>query len=526
MRKNEPQTVTLTAYLLKPAYCTADSALRLPAGRNIAHDTIPSIGDLYTQESHPHAPKWTAFFGALLPPSRNLINSSASGVLFVDRDSRLFAVTFGYGKSLLQPGAWEEGFGLRVTLNSIDAAKLKSIDHKAFEAVTRHTRTQTSREGSTSDFGLDVERDLVRAVTGQPRDASLGKRLTGMDALVFTAKLELAGLPNLLGLYLARHSAQDYKLNFGWIDNIGEIRDPSLVSTLDKRLVARVRAGTFDRLWLSIPEIVDWSRIGGFKYQLDEKKLLPDLHVKDFVESVKDPATITEEVLRKRRAFVMDADGEKTVDEWPIYGCIYCEEDYGNETYLLTGGKWYRVERNFVADVNNTVSKLVSTVPALPAYGSKDVDEEAYNARITGLSSGNLALLDRRMAPHGGGHSKFEFCDLYSSTKEIIHVKRYGGSSAPLSHLFSQGLNSAQLWLGDAAFRKKVNSFLPRSHKLQDSQKKPDPAEFRIVFAVVSRSAKAIDQSLPFFSRMALRNAARQLDMLGFPVALVKIVQS
>ena len=52
--------------------------------------------------------------------------------------------------------------------------------------------------------------------------------------------------------------------------------------------------------------------------------------------------------------------------------------------------------------------------------------------------------MDCKKIHNGGGHSQLEFCDLFSSGRDLIHVKRYGRSSAPLSHLFAQGLDDAE----------------------------------------------------------------------------------
>ena len=46
--------------------------------------------------------------------------------------------------------------------------QLRSIDHKRVEAISRSTREQLSRAAGLDQFGLDVERDLLRAVTGVP----------------------------------------------------------------------------------------------------------------------------------------------------------------------------------------------------------------------------------------------------------------------------------------------------------------------------------------------------------------------
>jgi hypothetical protein len=78
-------------------------------------------------------------------------------------------------------------------------------------------------------------------------------------------------------------------------------------------------------------------------------------------------------------------------------------------------------------------------------------------------------------------------------------------------------------FLEDAAFRAAVNSKLPSSHRLTDPVQRPDPRTFELIYAVVSRSKKPIDKALPFFSRLNLRNAARQLRAFGYPVALTKI---
>jgi len=57
------------------------------------------------------------------------------------------------------------------------------------------------------------------------------------------------------------------------------------------------------------------------------------------------------------------------------------------------------------------------------------------------------------------GLTKVEFCDLFGLNKEIVHIKRYTGSSE-LSHLFQQGVVSAELFLHEPEFRKLVNDKL------------------------------------------------------------------
>ena len=180
---------------------------------------------------------------------------------------RWFAITFGPGgRFLLDSTAVEQRFGLLVVLNSIPENQVRSIDKTALDALATHSRVQTSREASPIDFGLDVERDLVRAVTGTPADNALGQRLHGVDTLVATVRTELSEVPSLLARYLARHRSIAYKRNFPWVDHIAEVKDADLRTELDQALLAMIHRSEFDACWLAVPEIVDWDRIDGFRY--------------------------------------------------------------------------------------------------------------------------------------------------------------------------------------------------------------------------------------------------------------------
>ena len=117
-------------------------------------------------------------------------------------------------------------------------------------------------------------------------------------------------------------------------------------------------------------------------------------------------------------------------------------------------------------------------------------------------------------------HSKIEFCDLMTKDKKFIHIKRYGGSSV-LSHLFSQGLVSGELFLRDTKFREKVNEKLPDSFKISNVKAKPIASQHEVVYGIISSCSEDLD--IPFFSKVSLRTAKNRLETFGYKVSLLKI---
>ncbi|MDD4053101.1 MAG: TIGR04141 family sporadically distributed protein, partial [candidate division Zixibacteria bacterium] len=197
------------------------------------------------------------------------------------------------------------------------------------------------------------------------------------------------------------------------------------------------------------------------------------------------------------------------------------ESELDRMTYLLSDGKWYRIEQSFVKLVDSDISRIKATSIVLPAY--KDENEDAYNKRICRRSKGELALMHTRQIQYGGGSSSIEFCDAYSKKRIALHIKRYAGANA-LSHLFMQGANSAELLFFDREFRIALNRKLPPSHRLTRPGKRLDARKYEIAFVIISQSKKELN--LPFFSRLTLRDAYRRLGGYGYAVTLTKVQAS
>ena len=263
------KTHGLTILLMKHDVTSAIQAVKEPGSlKSLDVDVNGTCGTFYYKQNASHSPSWVKLFKPKLGNQLDtLFNSGTAAVFFVPAGNSLFAMTFGYGKSLLKADCYEENFGLRVVLNSVDPEKLRSIDVQSLDAVPLNRRNQASVATGIADFGLDIEQDLIYAATGQPKDCSLGKQLTGKDALKVSVPITLDDFPALLTKLHALFESSTYKSSFAWVDHLSEVRDRSSVALLDCALTNKIQSKDFNRTWLSIPEIIDWADVEGFKYQ-------------------------------------------------------------------------------------------------------------------------------------------------------------------------------------------------------------------------------------------------------------------
>jgi uncharacterized protein (TIGR04141 family) len=191
---------SLTVYLIKRGQIDPWE-LVVPDGAIRRYKILLASGaewSLFVRKNPPKPPRWADFFVPHVMPEEFGLTGSVSAVLLVPDKEMWWAITFGQGRHLLRDGLTVDGFGLRVALNTLGDENIKSLDKETFDMIAGHARLQSSREVGTEEFGLDIERDLLWAVTGSPSDRSFGQQLTGRDALLVSAHIDLPGLESFL----------------------------------------------------------------------------------------------------------------------------------------------------------------------------------------------------------------------------------------------------------------------------------------------------------------------------------------
>lgn len=527
-RQGRPKLRYLTVFLLKEGIGTYDAALKSADGLrdyNLQR-TLSFQGRLYLRPPTTKVPSWVAFVRAGTSHDLgHLRNASTSAVLLLTIRQRLFALTFGYGRFLLKPECFEPDFGLRVVLNSVDPDKLRTVDVQTIEELTVHTKRQTSRSSSLPTFGLDVTRDLLRGVVGQPRDPNLASRLAGSDALAIATRIEFGDLGRKCETILRRFKDDTYKDRFGWIDHMGAVRDPERIREFDGLMLQAIRARDTSAAHLAVPEVLDVARLAGFKYSGQGRgaEPLPDVDLDDYLHIVADDLPgITVDDLRQAHVRAIDAASDQVADQWSVYRCLVFERRVGDRLLVLSGGQWFEVSTSFVRSVDRYVGTMRrSRLRLTPARTGED--EADYNARAAADLPGAV-LLDRKLVRCDGAASDIEVCDILTQRGEFVHIKRRT-RSATLSHLFSQGTVSAEAFLREESFRLKAREIVRRLNagaaRLVPKDR-PKTQNYEVVYAIIADPAR----ELPFFSRLHLMQSTQRLADLGYRFSLLRVPET
>lgn len=528
-------TQRLTIYLLRDI-AAFDDALADDVAQTIEVSELVQAsgltGRFYSKRSFSRKPGWATYLDPVVDGGvQGLQSSSASGVLLLQVGSRTFALTFGYGRSFLDPAKIERRFGLKVVLNLIDDHQIRSLDTKTFDEMVVSTTTQTSRTTELPTFGVDIHRDILRAVTGKAPVSSGYKSLSGADALVLGVEKPVTDLPGVLRDLYSHFTSTKYQAAFGWVDHLSEVKNPALVNALDEQLLTQLQARDTAATHLAMPENLEWEDIEHFLIVPTRKQIYEELDLDEYLaQTATDAPNLTVASLKRRKVSVKFLRSTDPDSRWSVYQCLVSEQRLNGMLYALIEGRWFAIADSLVSQVDAAIASIPSSSVTLPP-GMPGESESDYNARAAAASA-DLALLDKKLGAPEGATTRIEFCDLLGTDGSLVHIKRKS-RSATLSHLFAQGHVSAEA-LVDGAVRDQIRSAVERAagnadasrwlDRIAPSTSGVDRDSVTITYAVIANSKATGVEWLPFFSRLALMQTVRDLNRLGFTkVALVRV---
>lgn len=486
-------------------------------------------GKFYVRISTDNKPVWHEFTENITGKSLDeLMNRSSSAVLFIKNQDVIIAFTFGYGRFLIDTKYFVQDFGIKTALNTLKHDSLRSIDLHTLDDQSIQKRSQASRNSGVNAFGIDISKDVLRAVTGTAKNGINFKNISGADAVYsFSVEINIEEIPDLVTKLFTHYNNDSYKVEFSWVDNIRKIKEKTRVDALDNKLIEYIQQESTD-IMITIPEIIQWDSVYGFSFTRSKHIIKPTIEIKEYLDNI-DPSAVNIKSIKRDRLHVFDINENET--EYPIYNCIYFEHKKGSKTFILFSGQWYEIDNNFIKRINSVLNQInISELQFPTVYdwsnGNKPKleAEEEYNKRVS--KELDCYLLDKRLIKSSRTTTPIEVCDLLTKDKKFIHVKHRKGGSAGLSHLFSQAKVSSEVLLGDKEFRKAVSKELKNSFpKLKEiipiNQFKSDGVE--VILLILGENSSTLKNNLPFFSKVNLADTYQNLTQKGFKVTIAGV---
>jgi uncharacterized protein (TIGR04141 family) len=515
------ESKTFSIYLLKPQY-TPDNSLKdgCPLGSPVPVANLPTGSRLYLMDSKPYAPWWKDYWGI----EEDIQQSLAGAIVFIPVNARFFALTFGHTYQYLKEFSYEYGFGLKMTLNSLNPNKLKSTDILNPED-SRRQRIQSPIGSDITFFNFDRDSSIIKRLTGKVKDEykNLISNTTGANNLTVGIKKRPEDIPRFLSEILTIYNKNNYKETFPDLHNIVPLQDPLIIEELNTKLLEAFSRKE-DELVLAVPDMVDYTTdlyiyfSGSGRKQV---KIYPDVYIDYYREYLSSnfQGNVTVQDLKKHSMNLCNEDGKSTKSYSVFKSLLFnCEMD--NNYYHLTEGQWYQIEKSYLKNLEKNLDTYFYDDKLLIKYNHKS--ENDYNTKISDIDKRFICLDKENIAPKN--QSQVEPCDIYivlDETAKFYHVK-FLTRSASLSHLFNQGLVSVELIRTEQESKDKLKEIIEQKTTMEQKQGYIAPIineKIQVVYAIITRKdSNKKSHNLPLFSKIALKKCINAFKLMRIDV--------
>ncbi len=517
---------TFSCYLLKE---TSNPENSLKEGHSLTRvqeesNHLPEGAILFIANNAEKSPWWREYWGI----SKTLKQQQAAALIFLPIKNRWITLTFGYIYHQLKDTSFVYDFGLRTTLNVLDPEKIKSTDILQPENAKRQ-KIQTPIASTLNYFDIAHDESIIKKLTGLVKREykNLFSNITGADSLRISSKCSPEEIISLCQELYDIYTKEDFKKKFPNINNITPIKDPSVISLLNEKLLVDFNEGSM-KLTLAIPEIYDDSKSFRIRYRgagLSHSSC-EDVFIRDYRNYLKDRgnenAKGSIDDFHKHKMQLIN-ENNQVIKEYSIYKTFLYDCELENSSYHLCDGAWYLIDKDYIQKLSNKINKYFSDEKYDLLPPNKFPREDDYNNYVSKHNDGIICLDKKNISPKK--QYPVEPCDLitiYERRIHLIHVKVSTRSSS-LSHLFNQGLNSVELLrmeeesqnklkclLEDIIDEKKANISLDNYKDLINKK------EYVVVYGIVTKKANSnlddLSRNLPIFSRITLYRTIKSLE--------------
>lgn len=483
---------------------------------------LEGSGNLYYRKPEKvHAPSWVNDFFEGNEAVKNIkfIASDAAAVLItslsIEDKNYSFAICFGTGHNLLKSSLITKDFGLLAAMKSIEPEHISSVNLTSFESTVKNKRIQSTELTKLTDYSLRRDRDVMKSISGKSNnledlDLISNRLINGKDSISLSAKVSLSSIKKLLPQLIKQYNSNPDN-GVQYKSTIEKIIDSTEINNLNESLIHQI--STLDsRIIITIPELIDEQVVDCFKISGKDDVFQFSINELGEVDSIE-----------KLESVFINAIGpdDDIVKSWTVFDCLLGEVSRNDSiTYILQEGQYYKINTSYVEAVEEYY-KNVTIEKGLTLKDWDDSKEAKYNED---QSNESILVMDKSLISLGG-RSKFEFCDLLSINKQLVHVKILSNSTN-ISHLFEQGLLSVSV-LEDKTKHKVINEII--CEKGKDAFKIPDDAkakDYSVIYVLLCDSNK-IDKDgrpqIPFFSKAVFREVHESLKSKEVDVSIMAI---
>lgn len=455
-------------------------------------------------------------------------------------EENFYVMVFGPGaESFINRDKTVSDFGLKIAMNTCDPEAIKSIQTSQHESISIQAEKQIHMGAGLSIFDVDYDEEFFKKISGKAKkEYSFISSITGTDRIQLkfdnNNKLSWEKLKEKTKLLNSLYNSKEYQsTEFKAFDNMKYETNAAIIKALDDLLVEKLKNNNYEKISLTVPEIIDTERYT-FSYKNNSNKEYEELLLEDLINAHKEINNI--KTIKNWNIYKNDKALETTYKAWNAYQCFVAELDYSDKKYILFNGKWREISENFMENVNkyikehhiefdeNTLNELDNNILIYDEQAKLN-KESVYNETIAKNNS-NIFLFDKAHIEIGD-KPKYEVCDLFTTNKELVQVKRYENGTASISHLFTQAKFYAEAFLIDKELRKNLRSFISDSvlqatsiNYNKDSNKfvglipeeRPIENEYTIVLCILT--LKHINlQDLPFMTIYSIYQAHKFLTV-------------
>lgn len=452
--------------------------------------------------------------------TNRLYNSISKAMLIVPVRKRFFILSFGYAAHSLDEKIIEPRFGLKLAIRMIDESKIQLLEGKELKMNPHNFLEQFLTGGSIRNFAINQDSDILKFICGKVDKSVITDnklkitplQISGRDCISFSSEININNVSKKLGGLLTIYNKKlKHDSQFNFVDNIYQEQDPTILIQLKNKLAEMIYNKT-NNLNINL----SFSRI----YQTEEFESIIcnrkaydifALDIDNVLEYIRNNSTSIDGLVSnmdKLKLTFKSSSSNNTKHQVTLYKSLITEINLNKQTYLLDNGIWYKVDDKYYNKINGYYNQLVKDGSSYKKItidfdNQQDIDkiknkvqisEAKFNERLSKLSS-DFLLMDKKLANIHSG--KLEVCDIYDQTDNaFIHIKRYK-SSAELSHLFMQGVNSCGLFLHDRSFRDLLNQKFSTIN-WNDLYTNNEP---KVVYGVIKKNGSG---DIPFFSKISL----------------------